>query len=82
MTIARTFLFAAVLGLSACGGGTSGADDAVQAATIAKEIKADPTNAASVLEKHGLTEAGFEAQLYEIAADPDASKKYNEAMGN
>jgi hypothetical protein len=58
--------------LIACSGGSP----ATEAAAIANEIEKDPANADAVLKKHGTTAAAFEAQLYEIAADPAQTDEY------
>jgi len=49
-----------------------------KAITIAKEIESDPDNVEAILEKHGVTEEGFEDLMYRIAQDPELSRAYNE----
>ena len=51
------------------------------AASIAREIEASPDEADAVLERHGKTRAEFEQMLYDIAADPELSRAYNQAIG-
>ena len=51
-------------------------DDAERAAAIAREIKASPDDAEQILEDHELTIDEFEALMYEIAADPELSERY------
>jgi hypothetical protein len=78
-----------------CGGGETGYDSTEQtsmkdagdvpevvqkAITIAQEIEGDPDNAEAILEKHGITEEGFEDLMYQIAQDPELSRSYNEAL--
>ena len=46
------------------------------AATVAKEIAADPEHADDVLAKHGLDRAKLEAMMFEIAADPALTEAY------
>jgi len=49
---------------------------AEQAAEIAREIKASPDDAEEILEDHEMSIEEFEAMMYEIAADPDLSERY------
>ena len=46
------------------------------AATVAKEIAADPEHADDVLAKHGLDRSKLEAMMFEIAADPALTEAY------
>jgi hypothetical protein len=57
--------------LAACGG-----SPVTEAAAIADEIAKDPAKADAVLQAHGTTAAAYEAQLYEIAADPAQTDEY------
>jgi hypothetical protein len=50
------------------------------AAEIAREIQKAPGDADAILEKHGTTREEFEELLYEIAADPELSRAYREAV--
>ena len=52
-----------------------------QAIEIAKEVQADPDRAPEILQQFGLTEEEFDQLLYDIAADPELRKIYNEAVG-
>ncbi|MBW2461096.1 MAG: hypothetical protein JRH11_05585 [Deltaproteobacteria bacterium] len=64
--------------LAACG---SESDDPVErAAAIARDIQADPANAEEVLEDHDITIDEFEELIYEIAADPEQSQRYEAAL--
>jgi hypothetical protein len=55
-------------------------DDALRAAAIAREIRAAPDDTEAILERHGLTIEEFEALMYDIAADPEASQRYETAL--
>jgi Tfp pilus assembly protein PilP len=46
------------------------------AATVAREIAADPEHADEVLARHGLDRAKLEAMMFEIAADPALTEAY------
>jgi hypothetical protein len=46
----------------------------------AQAIQAKPTAADSILGAHGLTRAGFDSLMYDIAADPALARSYAEAM--
>lgn len=50
------------------------------AATVAKEIQANPSTATETLKKHNLTQDQFENLLYDIASDPALSQKYQAAL--
>jgi hypothetical protein len=51
-------------------------DKAAKVAAISLEIKADPDGYEAILTKHGMTSAEFEIALYEIAADPALTARY------
>ena len=51
-------------------------DEAANIAAIALEIRAAPSDAATILASHGTTMAAFEASLYKIAKDPALSARY------
>jgi len=51
------------------------------AARIAREIEARPDQADAILKRNGRTREEFEKLLYDIAADPDLSRAYNQALG-
>lgn len=53
---------------------------AEKAATIAKEIKADPSRMDAVLERHAMTRDELEVLLFEIAEDAASSEAYAAAM--
>jgi hypothetical protein len=46
---------------------------------IANKITADPDAIEEILEEYGMTEEELDQLLYEIAADPELRKIYNEA---
>lgn len=46
------------------------------AATVAREIAADPEHADEVLTRHGLDRAKLDAMMFEIAADPSLTEAY------
>ncbi len=52
-----------------------------KAVDIAKALEADPDRVAAILEEAVMTPDEYEALLYDIAADPELSRLYNEAMG-
>lgn len=52
------------------------------AATVAKEIAADPEHADEVLDRHGLDRAKLDAMMFEIAADPSLTEAYMAARKN
>jgi len=78
--------------LCACGGSagkgtapTGGSTQAVppkaaKAAALSKEIRANPDDADAILERSGMTRAQFEELMYEIAADEELSKAYQDAL--
>jgi hypothetical protein len=66
--------------LTACGGGGADVSQAKEAAALAKQIQAKPDQADAILKEAGTDRAAFEALLYDIAADPDASRAYAEAL--
>jgi hypothetical protein len=46
------------------------------AATIAREIAGAPEQADEILGKHGLDRDKFDAMIFEIAGDPELTRKY------
>lgn len=81
-----------VVGLSlACGSFTESADPGVEPEThasmeaklgaIAREIDGDPEGRGRILEAHGMSEADYEADLFDIALDPKRTRTYLEARG-
>lgn len=71
----------ALLALTACGSfGGPDVTAARDAAAISRQIKANPEKTDTILKEAGTDRAAFEALLYDIAADPDASRAYSEAL--
>jgi hypothetical protein len=64
----------AFLLLVACSG------PAERAAEIAGEMRAEPDRSAQILEEHDMTIEEFEALMYEVASDPELSRRYSEAL--
>ena len=52
-----------------------------KAVDIAKGLEADPNRIEAILEEAVMTADEYESLLYDIAADPELSRLYNEAMG-
>ncbi|MCG6954947.1 MAG: hypothetical protein LJF04_03070 [Gemmatimonadetes bacterium] len=50
------------------------------AVATARAIQATPAAADSILRAHGLTPAGFDSLMYDIATDPALARTYAEAM--
>jgi len=55
---------------------------AERAAEIAQEIQASPDDAEEILEDHEMSIDDFEALMYEIAADPELSERYQALLEN
>lgn len=55
-------------------------DQVATAVAIARELAADPGDGEAILDRHGLTEEGFDQLMYEIAADPELTAAYQEAL--
>lgn len=50
-----------------------------RAVIVARAIRANPAAADSILAAHGLTRAGLDSLMYEIAADSALARAYTEA---
>lgn len=61
-------------------GGASAPTVVDRAAAVARAIQADAAAADSILAAHGLTRAGFDSLMYEIAADSALARAYTEAI--
>jgi hypothetical protein len=61
-------------------GGASTLTMVDRAASVARAIQADGAAADSILAAHGLTRAGFDSLMYEIAADSALARAYAEAI--
>jgi len=69
-----------VMMLLACGSGATEASSEPEAiAAIANDIAAKPANADAILEAAGHSRESFDAALYDIAMDPEKSKRYLDA---
>ena len=80
--IRRLAFGAALILATACGRERGGSamtpfDHAVAAA---KAIQANVARTDSILTAHGLTRAGFDARMYEIAGDSAMARAYTEAI--
>ncbi len=53
-----------------------------KAVEIARAIEADPDRSEAILEEAVMTADEYEALLYDIAADPELSRLYNQAMAD
>lgn len=53
-----------------------------KAVDIAKAVEAAPDRVEAILEQAVMTADEYEALLYDIAADPELSRLYNEAMAD
>lgn len=56
------------------------ADPVDTAAAVARELEANPEDAAAILERHGLTAEKLDELMYEIAADPVKAERYRKAV--
>jgi len=50
-----------------------------RAVAVARAIRANPAAADSILASHGLTRAGLDSLMYEVAADSALARAYTEA---
>ena len=73
-------LLALVLGIFALACGSEPDEPVERGAAIAREIRAEPAKAEAILEEHEITIEEFEALMYEIAADPELSARYEELL--
>ena len=62
------------------GGDASALTNVELAVATAQAIQAKPAAADSILTAHGLTRAGFDSLMYDIATDPEMAQKYAEAI--
>ena len=69
-----------ILTLLACGSSEIAADTSPEGiAALAGRIEASPAEADALLSGAGLDRAAFESALYDIAMEPDASRRYLDA---
>ncbi len=50
--------------------------------TVAREIRANPDNAESILESHGMTIESFEKAMFAVARDSEKSAAFDKAIGS
>jgi len=78
--VTRILLAAVVaFGLATAGCDDEPEDKALRAAAIASEIDESPEDTEAILEDHDMTIGQFEALMYEVAADPELSERYEKA---
>ena len=51
------------------------------AVTLARQLRANPDSAASILDAERITRLGLDSLLYRIAMDPDLAAQYDRATG-
>ncbi len=62
------------------GSGASAMTAVDHAVAAANAIQANPAAADSILAAHGLTRAGFDSLMYDVAADPALARAYTQAI--
>ena len=72
-----TLILATLLACGTVSDGPSSEPEAI--AAIANQIAAAPGDAAATLEANGHTAASFDAALYDIAMDPELTRRYLES---
>lgn len=65
----------------AVGLGSVEAGKVARAASIAKEVRAQPDSAAVILQRHGMEPGEWSALMVEIAADSTLSAEFQAALG-
>ena len=76
-----SWALAALAFAAGCDGKEAAAHSEVaRAAEIAKQIEAAPDDAEAVLAKYDMTEASFEALMFEIAEDPEKAEAFAEKL--
>lgn len=58
----------------------SASTDLDRAVAVARALQTNPAASDSILAANGLTQAGFDALMYEIAADSALARAYTEAI--
>lgn len=82
-TAHRWLITGLVVATVACTGGPSSTpSDAREAAAISRQLRAAPQRTEQILADAGTNAKAFEARLYAISKDPDASAAYAEAMAD
>lgn len=59
---------------------SSAMTDLDRAVAVARALRTNPAATDSILAAHGLTQAGFNALMYDIAADSALARAYTEAI--
>jgi hypothetical protein len=73
-------VLAVILGTVACGRSGQSSLGAEDLGVIAARIHAEPEREADILEEYGLTREDFLERVWDVSEDPDASRRYTEAM--
>jgi hypothetical protein len=67
----------AVLAVPAC---EQSPDDPEELGVVAARLHAEPERESEILDEHGLTRDEFRVRVWEISEDPEAARRYTEAM--
>jgi hypothetical protein len=69
-----------VLTVPACEAASDGPDEPEELGVLAARLHMEPERANEILAEHGLTREEFDDRVWEISEDPDAARRYTEAM--
>jgi hypothetical protein len=69
-----------VLTVPACEAASDGPDGPEELGVVAARIHVEPDRASEILAEHGFTREEFGDRVWEISEDPDAARRYTEAM--
>lgn len=67
----------AVLAVPAC---EQSPDDPEELGAVAARLHAEPERESEILDEYGLTLDEFRARVWEISEDPEAARRYTEAL--
>jgi hypothetical protein len=67
----------AVLAVAAC---EQSPDDPEELGVVAARLHTEPERESEILDEHGLTRAEFRDRVWEISEEPEAARRYTEAM--
>jgi hypothetical protein len=67
----------AALALPAC---EQSHDDPEELGVVAARLHAEPERESEILDEHGLTLDEFRARVWDISEDPEAARRYTEAL--
>lgn len=70
----------AMLTVPACEAASDRPDGPEELGVVAARIHAEPDRASEILAEHGLTREEFDDRVWEISEDPEAARRYTEAM--